>query len=171
MEEKYILSELFTLFPSELYTPEQGREALQRQFALEGEYAFGRYGFANAGAVVAYAVPSGCPADTLPFVARLLEETTHIAHYNKVIFHYSSSRRLSHTVISAGEELKLANSFKADSFESALYFLFLSIRQLQMNPKQCIIRVCSPITVQQEETIGRFFNGVETNNLNNIIQK
>ena len=75
----------------------------------------------------------------------------------------------SHTVIATGSELKMANSFKADSFESALYFLFLSIQQLQMNPRQCTVRVCSAITPQQEETIARFFSGVEKNNLDNLI--
>ena len=76
-----------------------------------------------------------------------------------------------HIIICTGEELKLANSFKADSFESALYFLFLSIQKLQMNPKQCVIRVCSDISQEQEETVKRFFNGVEKNNLDNCILK
>lgn len=177
MEKKYFLSELFTLIPAAHYTPQQGIDALKKQFALQGEYTYGRYHFAQADAVMAYAIPDGvCSINgdgedkPLPLMAKLLEQTMEITHYNKVIFHYSSKKRLSHTVVSAGEELKLANSFRADSFESALYFLFLSIRQLQMNPKQCIVMVCSGITPQQEETIARFFKGVEKNDLDNIIQ-
>lgn len=174
--EKYILSEIFTLIPKEYYTPQFGKAALMEQFGLEGEYFFHSIPYNKANAVIAYALP---PAEEngadscctpVPFAKRLLEETGQITGYNKVVFHYNSIKKLSHTIICTGEELKLANSFKADSFESALYFLFLAIRQLQMNPKQCIIRVCCHMTPQQEALISRFFNGVEINDLDNLIQ-
>lgn len=173
---QYILTEIFTLVPKEVYTPELGRTALTEQFGLQGEYDFYSALYEKAGAVVAYALPSSQKTGTgvchkaYPFAIRLLQESEEITGYNKVILHYNSTRKLSHTIICTGEELKLANSFKADSFESALYFLFLSIQQLQMNPKQCIVRVCNEITEEQEKTISRFFNGVEKNNLDNLIQ-
>lgn len=178
MEKKYILSELFTIIPAEHYTPQQGKAALQEQFALQGEYVYGRYDFPKANAVVAYAVPqeeadkNGTEGEIpYPLVVRMLEEAILIPHFNKVVFHYSTAKKISHIVIATGDGLKLANSFKADSFESALYFLFLSIQQLQMNPRQCIVRVCSETTQQQEETFARFFNGIEKDNLEDIIHK
>ena len=181
--EKYILSEIFTLFPKELYTPQCGETALKEQFLLKGGYIYKEYPLSSANAVVAYALPQDLSpqesgeiqepekdSDTIyPFIIRMLNETAAIESYNKVIFHYSSEKKLSHIVISAGEELKIANCFRADTFESALYFLFLSIQQLQMNPKQCIVRVCSDMRPEQEYTIGKFFNGVEKNNLSKII--
>ena len=181
--EKYILSEIFTLIPKELYTAECGEIALKEQFSLKGEYLYEEYPLSGANAVVAYALPQNFSqqkygeaqelkkeSDTMyPFIVRMLKETEAIESYNKVIFHYSKEKKLAHIVISAGEELKIANCFKADTFESALYFLFLSIQQLQMNPKQCIVRVCSDMSTEQEQTIGKFFNGVEKNNLSQII--
>lgn len=171
--ERYFLSETFTLIPKELYTPQCGEEALNAQFSLKGSYIYKDYCFESAGAVIAFAIKKENNENgaSLPFVVKLLEESLTISNYNRVVFHYSKERKLAHIIICTGEELKLANSFKADSFESALYFLFLSIQQLQMNPKQCIVRVCSEIESQQEDTIKRFFNGVETNNLSNLIQQ
>ncbi len=174
--EKYILSEIYTLVPRELYTPETGKSALMEQFGLQGEYIFHNASYQKADAIIAYALPSAAEGsideccNTYPFVVRLLKELDNITGYNKVIFHYNAEKGLSHIIIGTGEELKMANSFSSDSFESALYFLFLSIRQLQMNPKQCIVRVCSGIDADQEKTISRFFSGVETNNLDNLIQ-
>ncbi len=174
--EKYILSEIFTLIPKDFYTPQMGKAALMEQFGLEGEYSFHSIPYNKENAVIAYALPHGLEygedgdCNALPFVTRLLEETGQITGYNKVVFHYNCAKKLSHTIICTGEELKLANSFKADSFESALYFLFLAIQQLQMNPKQCIVRVCCHMTPQQEAIISRFFNGIEVNNLDNLIQ-
>ncbi len=181
--EKYILSEIFTLIPVELYTAECGETALKEQFSLKGEYLYKEYTFNSANAVVAYAIPQTFTgqetelikeftgeSDTIyPFIVRMLNELEAIGNFNKVIFHYSNRKKLSHIVISAGEELKIANCFRADTFESALYFLFLSIQQLQMNPKQCIVRVCSDMSPEQEQIMGRYFNGVEKNNLSKII--
>ena len=181
--EKYILSEIFTLIPKELYTAECGEAALNEQFSLKGDYIYKEYTFNGANAIVAYALPQYStqqnPEDfqklqeksdaMYPLIVGMLEETAAIESFNKVIFHYSKEKKLSHIVISAGEELKIANCFKADTFESALYFLFLSIQQLQMNPKQCIVRVCSDMSAEQEQIIGKFFNGVEKNSLSQNI--
>ena len=171
--KQYILSQLFTLIPQELYTPALGKEALCSQFNLNGGYTFRGHLLGSTKAVVAYAIEEdnrdNGGLECSPFAVRLIEECDSIDEYNKVVFHYSEQKMLSHTVIATGSELKMANSFKADSFESALYFLFLSIQQLQMNPRQCTVRVCSAITPQQEETIARFFSGVEKNNLDNLI--
>ena len=171
--KQYTLSELFTLIPVELYTPELGKEALCNQFNLSDGYTFNGHRLNGTKAVLAYAIKNeervADGQQPEPFAIRLIEECGNINEYNKVVFHYSSHKKLSHTVIATSTELKMANSFKADSFESALYFLFLSIQQLQMNPRQCTVRVCSAITPQQQETIARFFGGVQTNNLDNQI--
>ena len=183
--EKYILSEIFTLFPKELYTPQCGETALKEQFLLKGGYIYKEYPLSSSNAVVAYALPQDLfpqesgeiqepekVSDTMyPFIIRMLNETTAVESYNKVIFHYSAEKKLTHIVICTGDELKIANCFKADTFESALYFLFLSIQQLQMNPKQCIVRVCCNMLAEQEQIIGKFFKGVEKNNLSKIICK
>lgn len=175
--EKYIFTEKFTLFPKDLYTPQIAETALKSQYGIGSGYIFKEYPYKGGEIIVAYAVPEKeslehtTDVQLYPLAARLLEETSVIGDYNKVILHYCNIKKIAHIIISTGKELKLANSFKSDSFESSLYFLFLSIQQLQMNPRQCVIRVCSTITGQQEETIRRFFKGVEKNNLDKFILK
>lgn len=173
--EKYILSEIFTLIPKEIYTKEMGVEALRDQFSIEGDRRCLEHECAGLPVVAVYAadnnISSEDGSEPLPLVVRLMDEREKIHNYNKVIFHYSNEKGIAHVVIFTGEDLKLANSFKSDSFESALYFMFLSIKQLQMNPRQCTIRVCSGISDKEEETVARFFNGVEKNNLDNLILK
>ena len=167
--EKYILSEIFTLIPKELYSRERGEAALKEQFSLSDGYIYNEYLLSSSNAVAAFALPQGNRPEVYPFIVRMLEEAAAIDHYNKVVFHYSTERRLAHIVISTGNELKIANCFKVDTFESALYFLFLSIQQLQMNPKQCIVRVCFQATIEQQQIMDKFFNGVEIHNLSKKI--
>ena len=87
--EKYILSEIFTLIPKELYTAECGEIALKEQFSLKGEYLYEEYPLSGANAVVAYALPQNFSqqkygeaqelkkeSDTMyPFIVRMLKET------------------------------------------------------------------------------------------------
>ena len=167
---KYILSEIFTLVPAEVYNPEVAREALAGQFLLDRDVEVQAVALGKEGAMVVY--PSNAETEgAVPFAVKLMEEAYSVQEYNKVVFHYNAEKRLSHTIIYIGDELKLANSFKADSFESALYFLFLAIKGLQMNPRQCTVRVCCGITKEQEGIFSRFFKGFQVNDLDILIIK
>lgn len=163
---KYILSEYFTLIPKEVYTHELAGRILSDQFSMDMESQVGAFVLEKENAVVAFRQESRNGETCLPFVVKLLDEATQIDAYNKVVFHYLQEKGIAHIIIYTGEDLKLANSFKADSFESALYFLFLSIKGLQMNPKQCVVRVCWQITSDQESVFAKFFNGFKINDLN-----
>ena len=169
---KYILSEIFTLLPADICTPETAAKTLIGQFSLDEETEVSSFILEKEGAAVVYpSVGSEADKSSLPFVIRLIEEASALDEHNKVVFHYCTGRKLSHTIIYIGEQLKLANSFKADSFESALYFLFLAIKGLQMNPRQCTVRVCCAITKEQENVFSRFFKGFQVNNLDILLQK
>ena len=163
---KYIFTEKFTLIPKEFFTPEQGREAMAEQFSLSESAQVHSLVLEKEGAVIVYSAHGMPEGEVLPpFVAKLFSHARTIKEYNKVVFHYSAQRGISHIIIYAGEELKLANSFKVDSFESALYFLFLSIKGLQMNPQQCVVNVCWGIPQQGIGMISKFFKGVEATDL------
>lgn len=169
---KYILSEIFTLVPTELYSLQTAREALVGQFSLDNSVDVSAVPFEKEGLMVVYPTNAeGEECTVVPFAVRLIEEAASLQEHNKVVFHYCTEKRLSHTIIYIGEDLKLANSFKADSFESALYFLFLAIKGLQMNPRQCIVRVCCAITKEQETIFSRFFKGFQVNDLDILITK
>ena len=173
--EKYIFTEIFTLFPKELYSAHAGEIALKSEFQPGNGYIFKEYLYKKGNVVVSYAVPQTALPENAeelpPFVARLLMEADAITSYNKAILHYNGNRNIAHIIICTGEELKLANSFKADSFESALYFLFLAIKGLQMNPRQCTVRVCCNITKEQEGIFSRFFKGFQVNDLDILLKK
>lgn len=166
---KYFLSEFFTLVPAEVFSEESAERVLAEQFSLEGDFCPGFLPLEKEKAVIVYRKMEGKGESPLPFIIKLLEEASGIQGYNKVAFHYSHQKGLAHIVIYEGTELKLVNSFKADSFESALYFLFLSIKGLQMNPKQCTVRVCWGIEEDRKDVFTKFFHGFEINDLNTLL--
>ena len=167
---KYFYTEKFTLIPKQIYTPELGREALEQQFQLNPEAEIESCQVCAAEAVIVYCahgIESGTPdaEKPLPLAAGMMQTVYGTEEYNKVALHYSKERGFAHIIIYTGEELKLANAFKVDSYESALYFLFLSIKGLQMNPQQCVITLCWDIDAAQREIAGKFFKGTKVYNL------
>ena len=167
---KYFYTEKFTLIPKQIYTPELGREALEQQFRLTPEVEVESCDVCADEAVIVYCaqdIEHGTPdvEKMLPLAAGMMQAVYGTEEYNKVAFHYSRERGFAHIIIYTGEELKLANAFKVDSYESALYFLFLSIKGLQMNPQQCVITLCWDIDAAQREIAGKFFKGTKVNNL------
>ena len=91
--DKYIFTEIFTLFPKELYTPKAAETALKAQFGLGNGYIFKEYPYKGGEIVVSYAIPAKETQDQTeytkmyPLVARLLEEADSIGDYNKVMLH------------------------------------------------------------------------------------
>ncbi len=161
---KYTYIEKFTLIPDTLYTPQLGKEILMQQFQVDSDIQVEYCNPGHSGVVIAYCTSdisrvSDAEKLSLPLVVGVMDVARGAEEYNKVAFHYSKERGFAHIVIYMGEELKLANSFKVDSFESALYFLFLSIKGLQMNPQQCVINLCWNIEKGQMETVAKFFKG------------
>ena len=163
MAMKYTYIEKFTLVPEEFYTAQVGKEALIQQFQLAEDVHVECCNPGHSGAVVVYPVGNVLEGETsertVPFVVGMMDVARGVHEYNKVAFHYCKEVGFAHIVIYTGDELKLANSFKVDSFESALYFLFLSIKGLQMNPQQCMINICWNISDEQKKTVVKFFKG------------
>lgn len=169
----YQISEIFTLIPKQLYNKAEGERVLQQIFSIGPSYIAQSIDITNHNATLCYAVHQDTIGKTnsadkvYPFVYKLLSLINESNNYNNAIFHYNSEINLCHIIICEGKELKIANSFKCDNFNTALYFLILSVKKLNMNPKQTKIRVCYNITNNDAALMKRFFNGIEMNLLDN----
>ena len=66
-----------------------------------------------------------------------------------------------HLGIAQGNNLLLANIFKADDFTCAEYFIFLALKKLQFNPE--VTRICfrTPLSEDEKMSLYRYFNSVE----------
>ena len=82
-----------------------------------------------------------------------------IREHNKILF-YLENGVLS-LVIAQGEDLKLCNCFAADDFQTALYYIFLSIKQFQINPELSVLYSISNLTTEQTISICSYFKSAE----------
>ena len=124
-----------------------------------------------ADAVLVYAMPgegsplrailSSLPSDCRPFPEMywMLEELYGLPCHNRVIASYRDS--LLSLAIAEDGKLLLCNSFNAQDFTTAMYFIFSALKQFQINPEVTTIYFRENLGHDQEMLLYRYFSGVE----------
>ncbi|MEG0891570.1 MAG: DUF3822 family protein [Bacteroidales bacterium] len=163
----YYLTSKFTLIPQMFFTQKNAIEAMKELHPIDKGEIIRHINIPAFKAYIIYALPSAVVSkmepgeETYPLALALINLLKGIKDYNKVIFHYSTSHNLAHIVICKGNDLQIVNSYNADCFESAAYFLFLAIKQTIINPLQTNVHVCSDLNEQEKKIIDKYFAGVE----------
>ena len=165
----------FALVPSGFHTPEATRQMLSEVAVLDESDHVEFVEVPQFGAVLLYSVNVG---GTLPKVVsetvicadgskgRLLPETYHmlsamaeISDYNKIVASYMDGYL--YLAIAQGKTLLLCNAFQAPDFTTAEYFVFMTMKKLQLNPEMSSIYFRTPLAEEQEMSLYRYFRSVE----------
>ena len=101
---------------------------------------------------------SGTPARVLPELYYLLCRLDSLPDYNKIIASWHGGYL--HLAIAQGKSLCLANVFEAPDFTTAEYFLFLSLKRLQLNPEVSTVCFRTPLDPDAEMSLYRYFKSV-----------
>lgn len=101
---------------------------------------------------------SGEPVRVLPEMYYLLRQLDAVPDYNKIVASFHAGYL--HLVIAQGGSLCLANVFEAPDFTTAEYFLFLSLKRLQLNPEVSTVHFRTPLDPEAEMSLYRYFKAV-----------
>ena len=101
---------------------------------------------------------SGEPVRVLPEMYYLLRMLDALQDYNKSVASWADGWL--HLVIAQGKSLRLANVFQAPDFTTAEYFLFLGLKQLQLNPEVSTVCFRTPLDSEARMSLYRYFKGV-----------
>ncbi len=101
---------------------------------------------------------SGEPVRVLPELYFLLRDMEKIDEYNKILASWYDGYL--HLVIARGRSLALANVFQAPDFTTAQYFIFLGMKQFQLNPEVSTVCFRTPLTPDAEMSLYRYFKSV-----------
>ncbi len=142
----------FTLVPSGFHNPDKQREMLSEVVDLEEGAWVGASEVPEFDAVLLY---SG-PVDGVRMMLRKLQK---LNDYNKILAAYHEGYL--YLVIAQGKSLLLCNSFKAEDFTTAEYFIFLALKKLQLNPEVSTISFCTELNEEEEMSLYRYFKNVE----------
>ena len=95
----------------------------------------------------------------LPELYYMLSYLSTIKDYNKILASYADG--CLYLAIAQGKTLLLCNSYQAQDFTTAEYFIFMAMKKLQLNPEVSTICFRTPLSDDDELSLYRYFKSVE----------
>lgn len=170
-----VFTHKFALVPEQFYVPENANAILGDVVSLKHEDKVDAVRLPQYASVLLYSndldgtLPrviaetvlrtDGTKAVLLPEVYYMLNVLQDIQSYNKILASYMDGYL--HLVIAQGKTLLLCNSFAAPDFTTALYFIFLAMKKMQLNPEVSSIFFRTALSEEQEMSLYRYFKNVE----------
>ncbi len=156
--EPSILTASCTLVPSHFFNSTSARSILGEVVALKDADVVKWASVPQYDAVLIYAVEDESMS-AMPELWHVLNNLPSCPGYNKIL----ASHKEGHLYlgIAQGKSLLLANVFDAQDFTTAEYYLFLALKQLQLNPEVSTICMRSLIGPEEEMSLYRYFRSVE----------
>jgi len=153
-----ILTPACTLVPTHFFNATSARELLAEVASLKGGDVVKWVDVPQYDAVLVYAVPDG-NIEAMPELFHVLEALPQCRDYNKIVA--SHKEGYLYLAIAQGGSLLLANVFEAPDFTTAEYYIFLALKQLQLNPEVSTICLRSLVGPEEEMSLYRYFKSVE----------
>ena len=101
----------------------------------------------------------GSKARPLPEMYYILKDLPRLSDYNRILASYVDG--VLYLAIAQGKSLLLCNTYKAQDFTTAEYFIFLAMKKLQLNPEVSTICFRTPLDEEEEMSLYRYFKNVE----------
>lgn len=143
----------FTLVPSELFSEDSAREILSEVVLLEKGEPLSFLEIKAYNAVLVYA------GATRPAVYDMIMSLFKLRDYNKILASFSDG--CLHLVIAQGDRLVFCNSFVAGDFTTAEYYVFMVLKQLQINPEVSTLTFMSEIPEGRLSELYHYFKSAE----------
>lgn len=143
----------FTLVPSELFSEDSAREILSEVVLLEKGEPLSFLGLKAYDAVLVYA------GESRPAVYDMIMSLFKLRDYNKILAAVTDGYL--YLVIAQGEKLVYCNSFKAADFTTAEYYIFMVLKQLQINPEVSTLTFMSEIPQGRLAELYHYFKAAE----------
>lgn len=155
--EKYIITEKFTLVPTDCYKSNY----LEEIFELNEKEVIESYNLPHFNATLACAIQKNDPnKNNGPLILFLINSLERIKDHNKLIISYNKKLNLLHIVAGEENKLLLANSFKCSHKNTMLYFITLVCQQVMFNPLISGINVYGKLEMEEEMLIKKYFQKI-----------
>jgi len=158
----------YTLIPKQLYTKGEELIQLSKLHKIDDLEEIDIAEIPGKDIVILYAVNSTFlnllkkiqpKYSILPKIYPPLAHLMTFYDYNKIFFSYNKGEL--HLIIYEGTSLIFCNSFPAAYFNTALYFLFLSLKQTQFNPEQTTLFVSGSIPSTDILQLTKYFSKIK----------
>ena len=163
------------LAPEIFFEASEARKALSEVCAIRDTDKVGTVEVPAYGAVLVYSnsideslsrvisqtvfLKDGTSVSVLPEMYYLLRDVQGLEGHNKIAASYRDGHL--YLAIAQGDVLKLCNVYEAVDFTTAEYFIFLALKELQLNPEVSSIAFRTPLGEEERLSLYRYFKSVE----------
>lgn len=170
-----LLTPKFTLVPSQFFKAESARSILSEVVSIRDTDSVEYVDVPQFGACLVFSssideslsrlisqsvrTTAGQTARILPEIYYILEDLPRCPDYNRILATWKDGYL--HLAIAQGKSLLLANSFQAQDFTTAEYFIFHAMKSQQLNPEISTICWRAPLKAEDEMSLYRYFKAVE----------
>ena len=164
-----------TLVPEQFYSPDCARSILAEVASVGEDDPVSAVSVPEYSSVLVYSgaigetlskvmsetvrTKDGGKADPLPELYFMLKDLSSLKEYNRILASYADGHL--YLAIAQGRTLLLCNSYPAQDFTTAEYFIFLAMKKLQLNPEVSSICFRTPLTEDEELSLYRYFKSVD----------
>ena len=164
------------LFPEAFFSADNARGHLSDIVSLDDADTVETVGIPEVGAVMVYSGSigetlskvisgmvlrvDGSRSDVYPEQFYMLKTLREISDYNKILASFADGRL--YLTVAQGKTLLLCNSYEAQDFTTAEYFIFRVLKKLQLNPEVSSIYFRTPLSESEKMSLYRYFSSVET---------
>ena len=148
---------MFTLVPSAFFRPASARQALEDVASIREDAEVRYVEMPDYGAVLIYDM-DGDSSVSGQEMQGILSRLGSCPEYNKILCGIRGSRL--YLAIAQGKTLLLANSYDAQNFTTAEYYIFLAVKSLQINPEMSTICWTTELGADDEMSLYRYFKAV-----------
>ena len=173
--EVSVFSPLCTLVPLDFYVPENARQMLADVVQLPDNATVGCVEVPEYRAVMLYSNSTGGTlskvisesvlrldgekSSPLPELYYILRHLASLKEYNRIVASYMDG--VLYLAVAQGNTLLLCNTYQAQDFTTAEYYIFLAMKKLQLNPEMSTICFRTPLNEEQELSLYRYFKSVD----------
>ena len=170
-----LLTPKVALVPEIFFHPSDARGALAEVTAIADSDKVGSIPVPEYGAVLVYSnsideslsrlisqtvfLKDGSSVDVLPEMYYILRDLAGLREHNRIVASYRDGYLF--LAVAQDASLKLCNVFEAVDFTTAEYFIFLSLKNFQLNPEVSTICFRTPLSEEERLSLYRYFKGVE----------
>ncbi len=170
-----LLTPKVALVPELFFDASEARSALSEVVVIEETDKVGYIPVPEYGAVLVYSnsideslsrvisqtvfLKGGSSVEVIPEMFYVLRDLSRCTEHNRIVASYHDGYL--YLAIAQDSALKLCNVFEAVDFTTAEYFIFLCLKNLQLNPEMSTITFRTPLGEPERMSLYRYFKAVE----------
>ena len=163
------------LIPRQFFAPEEARQIISETTDVSGSDVVEYVELPQFASVLVYSNSigeslsrvisdmvlrtDGVKSRPLPELYYMLQQLSEIKDYNKILASYKDGYL--YLTVAQGRTLLLCNSFEAQDFTTAEYYIFLVMKKLQLNIEMSSIYFRTSLAEDEEISLYRYFKNVE----------